>query len=477
MCFQRKIIALIICIGALTGVSCENWLDVSPKSEVKYDDMFNTKNGVKDQLIGLYTGLASEDVYGTNLSYGMTDVLGQYYFWDMEIGKYYYLDRYNYSHATSEGIIETIWSRMYNLIANTNILIQGLEEHPAVLSPEEHRVVEGESYAIRALLHFDLLRLFGKSYAVGANENAIPYVNKISKEVTPLSTVTGVFDAVINDLKKAETLLQDDPIRTKGSKNSFLGNRSFHLNYYAVQALLARVYLYKNDKANAYSYAQKVINSAAYKWIPREEITTSTRETRNGIFSSESIFSLNNTKIEDLVGRYLREGQNADQNNLLLSNLQTLNSVFELDYFGGFDWRYIYFIEGQRGRYYANTKLWQFRYMPIQYKNIQPILKWSEMFLIAAEAAPSKKEALGFLNALRQHRGFDPSLDFTETISNENLQLEIGKEYRKEFFGEGQWFFYCKRLDVIEIPNSTVAFSKSYYVLPLPSREIEYGDR
>ena len=65
----------------------------------------------------------------------------------------------------------------------------------------------------------------------------------------------------------------------------------------------------------------------------------------------------------------------------------------------------------------------------------------------------------------------------SEIISEEILRNEISKEYRKEFIGEGQWFFYCKRINRKELPNAIVPFNENYYVLPLPDQEIEYGNR
>lgn len=55
----------------------------------------------------------------------------------------------------------------------------------------------------------------------GAGEKAIPYVSKISKEITPLSTVSEVLDSVITDLEKAAFLLENDPVRTGEATTSF----------------------------------------------------------------------------------------------------------------------------------------------------------------------------------------------------------------------------------------------------------------
>ena len=108
---------------SLLSVSCQEWLDVSPSTEVKYDDLFSYKNGFKDQLTGVYTALCSEELYGAHLGFGMLDALGQQYYWNQEAGTYYYLHRFVYDNPKSEEVINSIWNNMYNAIANVNILL------------------------------------------------------------------------------------------------------------------------------------------------------------------------------------------------------------------------------------------------------------------------------------------------------------------------------------------------------------------
>lgn len=461
---------------ALLGVSCQDWLDVSPRTEVKYDDLFSHKNGFKDQLTGIYTAMCSEGLYGAHLTFGMMDALGQQYVWKQEIGCCYNLHRFEYGNATSQSVINGVWSDMYNAIANVNILLKGIDEHRGVMLEEEEKIYEGEAYALRAFLHFDLLRLFGKSYAAGAEEKSIPYVVSISKEVTPLSTVSEVCDKVIADLQRARQLLADDPIRTGESADAFLGTRSFRFNYYAVTALLARAYLYKNDKVNAKKCAIEVMESEKYPWVSGDNVTTPTRRERDGIFKSECIFMLNDRTLVEEVDKYLISGGNTG-GELLRMSAERRDAIFETVLYG-FDWRYNYYFEALEAdpAYCGSTKLHQPK-LADQYNNRLPLLRISEMWLIAAECASSKGEALDYLNTLRRHRGFDETNDLKETeVTDEMLPDRIGKEYRKEFIGEGQWFFYCKRLN-LDLPDTEVAFSKDYYVLPMPDREVDYGDR
>ena len=469
----RNILGVLLL--ATLSTSCQDWLDVSPETEVKYDDLFSYKNGFKDQLTGVYTSLCTEDLYGAHLTFGMLDALGQQYVWQREAGIYYHLNRFEYKNSTSEGIISGIWNNMYNTIANVNILLKGLDEYPNVLTAKERNIFKGEALALRAFLHFDLLRMFGKSYVSGSAMKSIPYVKEISKEVPSLKTVAEVCDLAIDDLKEAATLLEEDPIKTGESSTAFLGTRSFHFNYYAVRALMARIYLYKNDKTNALANALEVIDSKKYPWVAEANVTTSDRESRDGIFLPECIFMLNNTKLKSLTETYLKESDNNTTGNLLVMDNNVVNEIFEADKYGGTDWRYTYYFASLASYYQGSTKLFQ---VSSTYNNRQPLLRLSEMYLIAAECVTSKKDALAYLNTLRHNRGFDESNDLTEDeVTNDMLQGIIGKEYRKEFIGEGQWFFYCKRMDEALLPNVTVPFSKEFYVLPIPDAELEYGNR
>lgn len=86
--------------------------DVSPSTEIKYDDLFSYKNGFKDQLTGIYTTLCSENLYGVELGFGMLDVLGQqYYLWSATAnGSYYNMHRFEYDNSKCETIINSIWT-------------------------------------------------------------------------------------------------------------------------------------------------------------------------------------------------------------------------------------------------------------------------------------------------------------------------------------------------------------------------------
>lgn len=96
-----------------------------------------------------------------------------------------------------------------------------------------------------------------------------------------------------------------------------------------------------------------------------------------------------------------------------------------------------------------------------------PLLKLSEMYLIAAEASGDKS----WLQTLRDHRGYVnyPLADDCD------LTAEIEAEYRKEFIAEGQLFYYYKRLNYDKLPGMSEPMAK-HYVFPMPDNELEFGN-
>ena len=88
--------------------------------------------------------------------------------------------KYNYKEEHVKGIVDTMWSSNYNAIANCNYLLQNIEKKGSVMSERLRNVVEGEALALRAFLHFDLLRGYAPSYKMGKDEPAIPYPEFLS---------------------------------------------------------------------------------------------------------------------------------------------------------------------------------------------------------------------------------------------------------------------------------------------------------
>ena len=61
-------------IAAISLTSCNDWLDVSPKSQIKEEDHFSREGGYKDQLTGIYTAMSQQSMYGLNMGIGFTEI-------------------------------------------------------------------------------------------------------------------------------------------------------------------------------------------------------------------------------------------------------------------------------------------------------------------------------------------------------------------------------------------------------------------
>lgn len=158
----------------------------------------------------------------------------------------------------------------------------------------------GEALALRAMIHFDLVRYFGAPFWASEDlkAKAIPYVSRYAFSVTDYSSLDEVYDLITAELTRAESLLAEDsslvPAVRTNSAYGFTDARITHMNLYAVQALLARVYWTRGDLGNAAIYAQKVIDSKKFSFRPLSTFvqsdggTLDLNETIFGFYSESS---------------------------------------------------------------------------------------------------------------------------------------------------------------------------------------------
>jgi hypothetical protein len=447
--------------------SCNKWLDVEPKSQVRDSDLFSTESGFKEALSGVYSSLTYEPLYGREMTFGLMGVLA--YEWDSQSNAYDADKTYQYQTSqTSLNRIDAIWNNMYNSIANDNKLLQEIDAQKAIFTGDNYAIIKGEALALRAFMHFDLLRVFGASYAENAQKMAIPYYKKSSKEIAPQLTVTQVIDLALADLNEAAELLKADPLLTgrtitSSIDNGYLLNRQVHLNYFAVKGLLARIYLYKQDHVKALENANVVIGATKFPWVLQTNISNATLADLT--FSTEHLFALNVVRLKAINDNaFLATGEST-----FILNSTSRDEYYNLE-LG--DYRYLYLYNlSPFGYYYLNkyTQLTAASW-PAAYRNKMPILKLAEMYFIAAEAQKSTNiiAAAAMINQVRIHRGVTAI-----PIDATNFDATLLQEFRKEFIGEGQLFLFHKRKNNATIPRSAGLnlIALKGYKLPIPLSE------
>lgn len=466
---------------ALGLTSCNDWLDVAPKSQLEEKDLFSRETGYNDQLVGVYSQMCNTSMYGLQETVGFAEILSQNYNINSNSTTWRYVRDYDYSNTNVEAILAGIWKGNYSCIANLNILLENIEKR-SVLTSHLDSLYRGEAIGLRAFLHLELMRYFAAAPSMSTTANGVPYVTQYGTQVVGQKSVGETMQLIINDLETAYRLLKADIVCPESPKYEADTNdsksRMFRFNYYACCATLARAYLYNGDKANALKYAQEVIdvNNAetqtnyAFSWVHYSVAQTTNKNDWQPSFYTEMIFRLANNDWEENGNKYLHAAMGADA---LSPTYDFAQEVYELNAGLGSDLRLKWCFE-QDGADKMLSKLW---YVDGRAANgYLPLIRMTESYLIAAEclADTDPVKAIGYINDIRTNRGLSSFL-LSEELTSEQIKNEVYKEYRKEFLGEGQLFFYYKRLNATDIPGSSTKGSKAVYVMPIPSNDQEFG--
>jgi len=469
---MKKYILIIISILGISLGSCQDWLDVQPVSEVSADALFETEEGYKDALNGIYLMMSEDAVYGTNLTAGFVDVMAQNY---LIFSEHEYIDLayHNYETEFVQGRITSIWEKAFNIIANCNNIIEHFENSDEnIFSGETQNYIYGEVLAIRAFMHFDMLRLFNLPYQSDASFKGIPYVTEFKKDVTEQLSSEETIGLIVNDLELAYQLLNVDEIKTEEENvNSHRENR---FNAYAVAGLLARVHLYIKDFANAEKYAMDVVDSQRFSFVDAAEIIPSNDFT----FYDEHIFSLYTIRLSDLYFNHFDIGDLKEPDQLICS--QRMANWYDGDDIRWKNWFEQKTIVGEEVRVINKYKRPADSGDDNMFKDPAiPIIRLPEMYLILAEAQAQHDlgMAISTINTLKAARKA-ALLDGNSNLAQ--FQTALTSEYEKEFYSEGQLFYYYKRMNfgtITGADGTNMPMSDSKYTLPLPANEIQFGGR
>ena len=458
--------------------SCQDWFDVSPKADVKAEDMFEAESGFRDILTGVYGLMIHENLYGRQLTFGYTDVLAQYYN-QITTQEHEYIKTvdFKYNEPVDKAVIEKIWSTQYKAIANLNTLLAYIDKKQEVFSSDAiYRIYKGEALGLRAFMHFDLLRIFSEQITQNPEAAGIPYATQFSLTAPEFLKAKDVYTRIKNDLKEAEKLLNDPELYSSATAiDNYLKDQSTHFNLQAVQGTLARVYLTENNIDSALYYAEQVINSQKQSLLKKTEL----KDAFAGILSpKETIFGLYYKGFYDNVLKDLYQSITFYS----LDPRYNIENIYQQNRTGN-DYRWDeWFIPASQTsatRLKKITDIYQLNNKPCPAEVIQGInlIRLPEMYYIASEAALLKGDyptALNYFNQVLESRGLT-ALD--DRIPAETLTIDrIDEERYKEFIGEGQSFFHMKRrhLDIQDADGQLIKASPKIYNIEIPEQEFDY---
>lgn len=497
---KKHFISALLTAAVLCMTACESWLDQTADSEIRAEEHYSTVAGFQQTLTGCYIGMTDASLYGQYTSWFFPELLGRQFkpFSPLNSIDLYLFQYYAYTRTTSKGYIDALWAKAYNVIVNANEALLYIDAKADVLGPIEYSVIKGELLAIRAYMHFDLIRLFGygnwsaRKAEIDA-KNAVPYLTTVDKNAVPQLSMKDFFSRLTDDLKEAARLLKEqDPITCNRpwsdyeevNADGFYDWRNLHLNYYAVRALQARAYLWEGSPASkelAREAAEEVIadflNKSGkigdfniWRWMTAGDVTTYPG------MGLEQLFALNVPTLQTTLKTYYITNYTRNDHDPFFVTPANVDLIYEES---PTDWRaWNGLLEQTQSstpdQGYVSKKLLNPEGGSYYYNRV-PLIRLPEMYYIAAECyatgtTPDPAKALELLNIVREKRGlYDP------LPASADVMEEIRKEYRKEFLAEGVMFYYYKRLGFTEIPDFEAAMGDAEYVLPYPDFETESG--
>lgn len=467
-----KLRYIYIFLASLLASGC-GFLDIDTPGIVNNDKMFEDEQGFIDAMDGVYASMAAGDLYGEELSFGFIDEIAQLYFNDYGEGRTALTKTIDLEYKDEEvrSRIDLIWGRAYNAISSVNSILDNVAGHSYPGLPR----IEGEALAVRAMLHFDMLRLFAPGVDKPDAE-AIPYAGHFSVNPFRRLTVRGVYDRIEEDLEQAYKLLSDAP------EISGRTPMCVYMNKYAAAALLARVHNWAGNHEEASKYASLALEGS-FSFTREEQVKSMFLGYLAG---RECLFGLHAPNMYLDVRSTLYPTRLTESMLMVRDNYQ---SLFEVPTFTSVnnDYRYqAYFSRRTWSRTVTLcTKFYDKNYDEEQIAPADKIpgpnlIRIPEMYYILAEsayAASDRAKALEYLNNVVTARGLLP-LQAEDIDTEAKFRKKLVGEYVKEYWGEGQIFFTYKRfhLDMDGVNSKHFAASDKVYVLPLPESEYENGE-
>lgn len=226
----------IVALGALgTGLfSCTaSFLDVEPETSIVDQNFYKTVADAEMALVGCYDGFQRTTSNGNQSFYVTSEVLSDNCFGatgNTDARSYQVLDRFDQAQSTSDNnIFNGTWIDYYAAIFRCNTLLSKMEQINWNGDEASRKRIEGETRFLRAILYFDLTRLFEK----------VPLLLAPTTDNVVQSAPVDTYKAIAEDLKFAAANLSYPAYSaTWAAKNDGRATQ------WAAKAMLARVYLF-----------------------------------------------------------------------------------------------------------------------------------------------------------------------------------------------------------------------------------------
>jgi hypothetical protein len=449
------ILILVICFS-----SCKKFLEQEPYNRIAVSDIYKDFEGARTTLVGCYDNLRSAEYYIRDYSL-FADIAGGN-IKHSRSNNPRLLNTYNFANDAFLNDYRGFYATAYETIYMANNILTNVDQAVDANQFQKNRM-RADAYSIRALVHFDLVRMFAQPYNFTADASHAGIILKTANQsaTTPLgtpATVKQVYDQVLLDLDSALSLYgRSVPIYPAGDVRTYFSAD-------AVTALQARVHLYRNDWEKVISLATALIASNKYPLVTTANYVSSWSGKN---ISTESIFEL---AYGNRIGESLGDSYNP---NTTGGHLAATNDILGLYAPGDVRGPASLYVTAARNNItYSFTRKYQ---GTRDTANNIKIFRSGELYLSRAEAyaeANNLVAALADLNIIRK-RANPSSVNFVSSDKQVILN-EILNERRRELAFEGHWFFDVARKKRNLVRNDCTASTCSFnfpnekYAVPIP---------
>jgi starch-binding outer membrane protein, SusD/RagB family len=420
---MKKVFILLAIVVSFS--SCRKWLEITPEGEVleseavkSQEDLKNILNSSYDAMANHYNGRVQffNELLGDNLERPQSGFTVAIYqrttnFFNSDVGGLY--------------------NDLYNVIFRLNFLLFKLNEGAITVDADFKAKAIAEAKFLRAMAHYDLVRLWAQPYGYtpGNTHPGIVIRNEVDTKAKARSSVSSVYEFIIEDLNAAIAGLPDDN-----------GN---YANKDAAKALLANVRFQQNDFPNTLALCNEL--------LAKYTLDTTLNRFENVLSSPEKIFAFVSTGVADnraatYVNNFRIVNPSNPSPNRLSRSLYLEATADTTDRRSKF---YAIFNAGTSSETYGITK-----FNGDFFSN--PVLYASQLKLMRAEALVKSSGDLGMaiadVNAIIQRAYGNADKNLPNNTSATDVLTMIRKQRRLEFPLEGNRTQDLKRIGALEDP-------------------------
>jgi starch-binding outer membrane protein, SusD/RagB family len=290
---KRSVINSWLIMLLLSCVACkDDFLDVADPNSLTANNFPTTMAHLEQMLNGVYANQHAFGLFGHNMLGKNT------YMWDHTgdlawLGTPTWISMGQNNTLPNDGFVFETWRDTWKGVQRANTLLNSIDIYrttlaqPSDLQSLSH--MEAQAYFLRAWFYYYLVNFWGESFIIngqGGESLGMPIItevaNNLSRTQVPRATVRETWNFIIDDLKRAEALLEN---------HQWTGNNIYKADIWAVKGFLGKAYTFTEDWTNAQAYLGDVITNSGKSLVPFEVY----KDMFNGKnqFNSESVFEIN----------------------------------------------------------------------------------------------------------------------------------------------------------------------------------------